>query len=51
MNMATADIKASLIKNYKRSGYSAKTKAKINEFKNYVCVSTSSSLSVILFLF
>ncbi|KAL8099593.1 hypothetical protein AgCh_032015 [Apium graveolens] len=35
MNLATADIKASLIKNYKRSEYSAKTRAKINEFKNY----------------
>lgn len=50
MNLATADIKASLIKTYKRSEYSAKTKAKIYEFKNFVSIAISISLNVILSL-
>lgn len=49
--MATADIKASLVKNYKRSEYSAKTREKIIEFKNYVRISILISLTVILSLF
>lgn len=38
MNLATADIKARLIKNYKSSEYRAKTREKIYEIKNYVSI-------------
>lgn len=46
MNLATAEIKAFLIEKYKRSSYSARTKSRIHEIKDFVSISSSSTLAV-----